>query len=165
MRRLLILLFLLSLTALPSLADDKLPPPHVTEIYVVDISHVGYGWCLSVEWRHVAGADDYMFFIRGKKKGLMPRKYDGSTPDDARWRRRIEYNNVPGFNDSVTVCMLDEKQNVKFRIKAIDSTADKPAKSGEASAPYAVRLPKFSKATDHPQYGRAFIIFDSSVSS
>ncbi len=165
MRKILMLVILLGLTALPSLAEDKLPPPHVTRIVVVDISHVGYGWCLNIEWRHVAGADDYMVFIRGKKKGLMPRKYDGSTPDDARWRRRIEYNNVPGFNDSVAVCMLDEKQNVKFRIKAINSSADNPAKSGEASAPFAVRLPKFSKATDHPQYGPAVVLFDSRVSS
>jgi len=164
MRRILMLLILLSLTALPTLAEDKLPPPHVTRIVAVDISHVGYGWCLNIEWRHVDGADDYMLFIRGKKKGLMPRKHDGSTPDDARWRRRIEYNNVQGFNDEVAICKLDEKQNVKFRIKAIDSTADNPAKSGEASAAYAIRLPKFSKATDDPQYGRAIRIFDSITS-
>ena len=148
----LLALLLLGLTALPSLAQKKLPPPFVHSIILVDYTEVGYGWCVHVRWRHVDEANDYYVFIQGKK-GLMPRHVDGLQPEPARWRPRIWYNGAPGHNDHGAVCKLDENQKVKFRVRAVDTNAANVLKSGKASAPFVFELPAFGSGALNPQYG------------
>ncbi|MXV94257.1 MAG: hypothetical protein F4Z94_12870 [Chloroflexi bacterium] len=164
MRKILIVFWLIVWAALPSLAKDKLPPPHVTSIFLVDLTAANLGWCIDIEWRHVPGADDYYIFIRGKK-GLAPKTYDGSPATEARWQRRIAFNGVEGHQDRVYICHLAEQQRVKFRIRAVDSNAVDPLRSGIKSAPFALRLPKFKKARYSPQHGAPVIeVFKSAAS-
>ncbi len=154
MRTITISLMLFCLTALPSLAagGGKLPPPHVTEIDIMNYTAESLGWCIYASWQHVPGSDDYYIFIRGKK-GLAPRPDDGSKPDEARWKPRQSFNNVQGHHSSVSICDLDQQQKVKFRLRAVDSSASDPLKSGESTSAFVFRLPKYSKAHYHPMYG------------
>ncbi len=148
MKRTLIVLCLLALSALPAWgADgDALAPPHVTTIRALDYSELAadLGWCIQAKWQAVAGAEGYAIKVIGKK-GLAPRNADGSAPKQAEWRTTTHYSTQSENPNQVKVCGLAQKQKVKFRLRTID--VDKPHDAyGIASAPFALRLKKYGKA-------------------
>ncbi len=153
MRKILIVLGLLILAALPSLAEDKLPPPHVVSIAAVDYSQYSeeVGWCLLVEWQLVPGADYYFIRVRGKKN-LTPIPADGSPPEKSSWKHADRYGYSPEDPGKVPICGLAEKQRVRFRLRAIDYD-NSSNQFGEATAPFAVRLPKYGTAPVLPRFG------------
>ncbi len=153
MRKILIVLGLLILAALPSLAEDKLPPPHVVAIAASDYTEYApdVGWCITVEWDLVPGADFYFIRVRGKK-GLAPIPADGSPPENVSWKHTDRYGYSPDNPGTVPICGLAENQRVRFRLRAIDydNYADQ---FGEASAPFTVKLPKYGAAPVLPRFG------------
>ncbi len=148
MKKILSVLCLLVLTALPAWAQDggKLGPPDVTLIRALDYSQLDseLGWCIEVKWKATPGAEAYAIRVVGKK-GLAPRKADGSPPNQAEWRTTTDYSTNSAHPEQVSICGLADKQRVKFRLRTID--LDSPLDAyGIASAPFAVKLRKFGKA-------------------
>ncbi len=151
MKKILILICLLVLLAVPSLAQDTLPPPHVTAIAAMDYSESSaeLAWCVAVNWELVPGADFYLIRVFGNK-GQTPIRADGSPSEDATWRLTESYSKSPGDPAAVMICFLAEKQKVKFRLRAIDYD-NSDNQFGEKTAPFSVKLPKYGNA---PVIGR-----------
>ncbi len=148
MKRTLIVLCLLALSALPAWGadSDTLAPPHVTYIRALDYSEYAadLGWCIQVKWQAVSGAEAYAIKVIGKK-GLAPRNADDSPPKQAEWRTTTHYSTHADDSNQVKVCNLAQKQKVKFRLRTVD--LDKPLDAyGTASAAFALRLQKYGKA-------------------
>lgn len=153
MKKLLGLLCLLALTALPAWAQNKgkLPAPHVTSIYAIDFSSddPGIGWVVFIEWDPVPGAESYAIRI-SSRNGMAPRRVeDFPYPrGKAMWEA---YDSDPLMQhddpEEAIICCLDQKQRFKFRLRAID--LDNPKNTyGKASAPISFRLTKFGKEPD-----------------
>lgn len=134
---------------MPSLASNPLPRPKVIELAILDYSQYDLGWCITVEWAPVAGADLYLVRFRGRR-GMTPQPADGSAAVNARWRGTGEYGYSPGDPNSMIACNLAENQQIKFRLRAVDLNSAN--QMGKATRPFTIKLPKFGSPPVLPRY-------------
>lgn len=170
MKKLLVLLLLLALTTPAAWAQKigKLPAPQVTLIRAVDYSEGSpeMGWWLYVEWQLVPGAEGYAIRLVGKD-GMTPRMVDDFPypQEAAKWKATDEQHFVHhSYSDTAVICCLDEKQKLKFRLRAID--LDNPDKIyGKATDAFAFKLKKYGNAPVLPHTKRPTLEIYSAGSS
>jgi len=133
--------------AMPSFAQD-LTAPRVNDMLVKDYSGFAseLGYCLTVIWDAVDGAERYAVRVTGKK-GAAKFQTDWVDKLDKTWRFADEVVGPQNSPNKTAVCGLKDRQKVKFRVRAVSTDSfNGKTENGPVSKTYSVKLPRFGTA-------------------